>query len=386
MDGRDRLLGLIHQLYAAPGSIEGWQIFLESLRTAVHGSGASLICHDPRSHQGTVAAFAGSDADGMRRYQQHWSAYDPWALSPKLSLIGEGSVAVGDELIEHAAFRRTAFYCDFGRLYDVGRCMVGMIDTSRQPISVVSINRTERQRAFENDDTGLLGGLMPHLQRSFQLHRRLVESEALSSDLAALVDSTMHAVIVVNAAGRITFVNQAASRLIASRDGLMIEAGELRTSRAADTTRLRAMIADAVSTSSGEGLAAGGVLAIGRPSGRRPLAALVSPMTQARTLVDDGRAALVCVTDPEQPAVANEDSLRSLFGLTPAEAALTRQLAYGCSLKEAAARLGVTRETVRSRLKTIFEKTDTHAQAELVRLVLCGTPPIAKPIVAAQRR
>jgi DNA-binding CsgD family transcriptional regulator len=41
---------------------------------------------------------------------------------------------------------------------------------------------------------------------------------------------------------------------------------------------------------------------------------------------------------------------------------------------EAGERLGLRRETVRSRLKAIFEKTNTHRQGELVRLVLTGTP------------
>jgi DNA-binding CsgD family transcriptional regulator len=59
-----------------------------------------------------------------------------------------------------------------------------------------------------------------------------------------------------------------------------------------------------------------------------------------------------------------------MFGLTPAEAALARLLAQGHSLTEAAAHLCVTRETTRSRLKNIFEKTQTHRQAELVRLLV----------------
>ena len=85
---------------------------------------------------------------------------------------------------------------------------------------------------------------------------------------------------------------------------------------------------------------------------------------------------MVFVTDPERISVAGEDTLRMLFGLTGAEATLTRLLAEGVTLVEAGDRLGVGRETVRKRLKTIFAKTNTHRQAELVRLVLSGTPSI----------
>ena len=64
------------------------------------------------------------------------------------------------------------------------------------------------------------------------------------------------------------------------------------------------------------------------------------------------------------------DVLRQVFGLTPAKAALASLLAMGLTLHQAAGTLHVTRETVRSRLKTIFQKTGTHRQADLVRLLL----------------
>jgi len=55
---------------------------------------------------------------------------------------------------------------------------------------------------------------------------------------------------------------------------------------------------------------------------------------------------------------------------------LTHLVAQGITLDEASARLGLRVETVRTRLKTIFEKTDTHRQADLVRLVLLSAVPL----------
>jgi PAS domain-containing protein len=54
---------------------------------------------------------------------------------------------------------------------------------------------------------------MPHIQRGLQLHRRLVTSEGLVETLADAVDVTAHAVLLVNAAGRVTFMNRAATQL-----------------------------------------------------------------------------------------------------------------------------------------------------------------------------
>jgi DNA-binding CsgD family transcriptional regulator len=104
--------------------------------------------------------------------------------------------------------------------------------------------------------------------------------------------------------------------------------------------------------------------------------AVVSPISRRQSPFPgiDLASAMLIITDPENVAIPTEEALRLLFDLTPAEAKLTRLLAEGCGLTEAAARLGVTRETLRTRLKSIFEKTNTHRQAELVRLVLNATP------------
>lgn len=374
MDTSERLLGLIQKLYAAPGTVDGWYEFLDSLRTVIHGSGANLICHDPRAGTGTVVSFAGSDADGIGLYQRHWSAYDPWALSPKLSSVREGSVGLGDALIPHATFKETGFYRYFGRFYDVGRCVVGMIETRQHPISVVSINRSERQNAFGNDDLALLSALMPHLQRSLQLHRRLLSSEAVVHDLGTVIDLSHRSVILVDAAGRVVFLNRSARRLIASGDGLSSDAGELRASRRADTVLLRVLIADAAKTSGGDGIGPGGAIALSRPSGLRPLTAIVSPIAGRSVPVPGAeRAAAMVVVSDGQSRVGIEE-LRALYGLTPAEARLALLLAEGVSLADAATRLGLLRETVRSRVKSIFEKTNTHSQAELVRLLITARP------------
>jgi DNA-binding CsgD family transcriptional regulator len=55
--------------------------------------------------------------------------------------------------------------------------------------------------------------------------------------------------------------------------------------------------------------------------------------------------------------------------LTKAEAALLRELADGRSLAQAALRLARARNTVRNQLQSIFAKTGTHRQAELVALI-----------------
>ncbi|HUE89654.1 MAG TPA: helix-turn-helix transcriptional regulator [Vicinamibacterales bacterium] len=376
MNPADRLLGLIQQLYAAPGTAEGWLPFLESLRIALHGSSSSLLCEDLRSQQCSVAATTTLDPEAIGLYNKQWGSADPWAHSPSSGRLAQPGVIVGDELIAHRDVQRTAYYEDFARRYDVVRALIGVLEMSPTALSVISVSGSERRGPFCERDVALLGPLVPHVRRALQLHRRLVAASRAADDLSSAIDQLSRAVLLIDAEGRVTFMNRAASRLIAMRDGLTVEQGALRAASASDTMRLRSTVAEAVRTSSGFGFGAGGMLAIGRPSGRRALSLLVCPVSQRRTLFPgvETAAAMVFVADPEQIAVPDEDTLRTLFGLTRAEAKLTRLLAQGESLMEAGERLGLRRETVRSRLKAIFEKTNTHSQGELVRLVLNGTP------------
>lgn len=79
--------------------------------------------------------------------------------------------------------------------------------------------------------------------------------------------------------------------------------------------------------------------------------------------------ALLNFRELEAPVAISPDSLREHFGLTPSEASLAKALTDGESLKEASSRLDISIWTARSHLRSIFQKTDTHRQAELVSLI-----------------
>ncbi|WP_374571415.1 alpha/beta fold hydrolase [Phenylobacterium sp.] len=71
------------------------------------------------------------------------------------------------------------------------------------------------------------------------------------------------------------------------------------------------------------------------------------------------------------PAVEATDrlwaSIRESFGLTAAETRLAARLKEGLTLKEAAAALGVSVNTVRNQLRAVFDKMGLNRQSELVR-------------------
>jgi DNA-binding CsgD family transcriptional regulator len=72
---------------------------------------------------------------------------------------------------------------------------------------------------------------------------------------------------------------------------------------------------------------------------------------------------------PSSPSV-DESLLAAAFDLTPAECRVAHFLAEGMSPKEIAARVGVQHDTVRKQLQSIYQKTSTNRQPDLIRLLL----------------
>jgi DNA-binding CsgD family transcriptional regulator len=82
----------------------------------------------------------------------------------------------------------------------------------------------------------------------------------------------------------------------------------------------------------------------------------------------DGRAILL-LTDLTVPLVTDQTLLAVVFGLTAAEAKMASRIAQGNNIDEAARAVGVSRETARTQLKAVFQKTSTKRQAELVAVL-----------------
>lgn len=84
---------------------------------------------------------------------------------------------------------------------------------------------------------------------------------------------------------------------------------------------------------------------------------------------DDGPKPVLILIDLDQASEPGEALLRQLFGLTGAEAKLAVHMAGGRSLDEIASELRISISTARTQLRSIFAKTRTHRQAELVALL-----------------
>ncbi len=79
---------------------------------------------------------------------------------------------------------------------------------------------------------------------------------------------------------------------------------------------------------------------------------------------------IVFINEPERSYEIDTKILMSLYGLTNAEVNLSKRLAEGANLDQAATDLGIARNTARAQLRSIFAKTGVSRQSMLVSLIL----------------
>jgi DNA-binding CsgD family transcriptional regulator len=175
-----------------------------------------------------------------------------------------------------------------------------------------------------------------------------------------------HGAMLVAAEGRPQIANRMALAILHKKDGISLAHTGLVADRAADTRLLRRLLQDTLmSPESGE--PKDSPLVLERKTASSSLIVRVVPGPGLECWQGpEQRTALLKLYDPDLGLVVDERALISLYGLTRGEAALAAKLVQGKSIEEAASDLFISAHTVRTHLKRIFMKTDTHRQPELV--------------------
>jgi DNA-binding CsgD family transcriptional regulator len=152
-------------------------------------------------------------------------------------------------------------------------------------------------------------------------------------------------------------------------DGLDVTTGWPRAAFPVDQPALDLLIAVATTKSAPSALPPPPVVALHRPSGKRPLVVRAMPLDGARGSLLAPAIAILLVTDLDTAPSPAVETMRMVFGLTPKEAALAARLAAGDTVERAAETLAITTAHARQRLKVVFDKTDTRRQSELIALL-----------------
>ncbi len=189
-------------------------------------------------------------------------------------------------------------------------------------------------------------------------------SEARARRAEATLDAIDVAAIVLSSTGRVLHRNRAAQTLLCSRDGLELHRNQLCANDPSIQSQLKAAIAGTTRAPGSPSRA----VALSRPSGKHALQLVIRPLKARGT--HRSPQLVVLVGDPDGTVRLSRAALAALYGLTRAEVDIANGLITGNSVTEISRERSVSIGTLRIQIKSIFRKTRTQRQSELVKLLL----------------
>lgn len=354
------LLELIPEIYDAAADPSRWPHLMDRISDLVGANSSALIVQDMKTGIGK-GVHSRIDPKFLQDY------FTRFAQSNVLLQNGH-KVRTGDILFEREiapwdVLESSEYYRDLLLPYNVPQIMALTVWSEPQRLGVLNLTRGRRDDYFGDSERAICRALMPHLQRAFVITSRLQELEARIQDGRTALEKVSWGAILIESGNRISFANRIAESILRCGDGLINRLGKLGTRTLADNAKL----AQAIDLArQGEGSA----LAVAR-GGLSSYTLLITPLGERQGwLAMREQTILVAVTDPERPSDVNIDRLKSIYGLTTAEAALAARLATGSELTQAARQLGIQHETARTHLKRVFLKLGVSKQSELVSRVV----------------
>lgn len=367
------MLDIVAGIHGCALHAERWEGALGEILDYLDARGAMLW-----SHQAAPEAFGlwvpcRLHPDSLVEYARYYHHKDVWLRACEARGIRSGEVVTGDMLVPRTVFQRSEFYRDFLKRFDCTQLLFGALHRQdvadmRVPNVHISIYRGKADARFNESDCGRLRILLPHLQQATAVNFHLADRDRRLATAQSAFNMLHPALFLADGAGYIVQRNQAAAGLLAQNDGLSLNDDRLHATKAADHHALNRLLEPASLASDKDDA----LLYITRPSGKKPYIAVRIRMTPHSRKTPDARRPyqVLLVHDPEGGRLINLAALRARYSLTGAECGILEALVKVGSPKAIACHMGNSENTVRTHLKSIFSKTGTHRQSELIQLAL----------------
>lgn len=369
MHSIDTLSGLLEQIHSASLDARAWPTVVRSLQTRFNCASAGIYGAAHEEGDAVVLHLADIDPAYVREYIGRFLGDNPWLRVARLQ--ARGAIRTDRSLDEHyndpGYYRRTSLFNEWmkpqGFIFSLGATLGdhGGIRTK------VYLYRGRRCGTFTRDEIRAFAVVTRHLMIAVEVARRLANTDCLLRGAFEAAERLRTGVVLLDRNGGVLHANRRARRLFRERDGLTTGGGVLGAAHGGDGGIVEHALARALDLRNGRSLTQPATIRLRRPSGKRDLQATAIPLAGAPHPFGarDAAVALI-VSDPDaRPAFAVKELIER-YALTHSEARLARLVVRGTALRDAAAQAGLSYQTARSYLKSIFEKTGTSRQAELV--------------------
>lgn len=380
--GEDPLVRLVDSIYAGAVEPRAWLGIVAAVAEYIGAPMGRLFTPSVERERGGLDISYGIPEPALRQWAARYVGHDVWAQAGiAKELLHEGSVVLDADLVPEHQFVQSVIYREHLRNFRIGRLCSGIVFDQRSPAvppTQFSAYRDLKAKPFGERERRRMQLLIPHLSRALGVMYRLHDAELKMTASLAALDQLACGVLVVDRTGRVSHANREAQRILKRGDGLLLrqDAGSAAARLAAHEPAAQAQLRRALASVLDPQLLAASHFScsvdVARRDGALPLLLQLAPLPQdSGFLLEAGpAAAIVFVTDPDRPNRLDSSLLQRLYAVTPAEARLAAQLIAGETLATAAAHCGIGEPTARTQLRSLFEKTGTHRQADLMRLMV----------------
>ena len=360
---------LIGHIYDAALDGSLWPDVLNALRRLVDCQAGALMHGTLQPVHITMKAAVGMDEALVGRAHEIFGNPADNPFIGHLPAFAVGRPVPRQVFVDDEAFEGLRIYREFFEPQDLFHDITTPVTVSPDDAVALYLGRSRNSGPLGDAEAKLLLPWIPHLQRALLIDRQLRMHQSGNRALVETLDRIDCGVMLADRNGAIIMANDAAEKILAEGDGLEIR-DRLPVARSrADQGEMERAIAMATSGLGGDSLQ------IQRPSGARPYLLFtvpLSPMIAANWSA--GPAAAIIFSDPARSMEPPSGLLAQLYGLSAAESAVAMAIIRGSGRAAVAEKLGISSNTVKTHLNRIFEKTGTRRQAELVRLLLAGSP------------
>jgi DNA-binding NarL/FixJ family response regulator len=201
--------------------------------------------------------------------------------------------------------------------------------------------------------------LSPLGRRSAPL-QAVISAEVRQSACLAALEQARVRILIVNAESRVLWMSAGAERALTSL-GLVVSFGRLQATTQLGTQRLHTAIGETLRDRRS------GLVSLPAQKGVAPQLT-VAPIRSESFQPGADQLALISLIEPELGI--DQERLADSYALTPSEARLLSALVKGERLVDYSTRSGVKVSTAKTHLRSLFEKTGEHRQADLIRRAL----------------
>jgi len=359
------LLDFLYESAATPGA---WPEFLCRLAGAMEATHAAIILNDPLNRKYNVAFQSGFSSEAQRMYSERVGDSD-LLLQRAISNHPAGWIGIGQSLARDEELVKSHVYNEYMRFNDIFHECGSLITYDESATEALTLLRPQRAGRFSKSHVRLLTLLIPHIRRALRLHSKFIDLKLAAETLGAAIDAIPTAVILLDCAGCVLHANPKASRILEIGDGLVIKEKRIQAQNMRESQALRGLISAALAPNFHPGETEIGTTSIRRRKGL-PFEVLVTPLKSDSIVPGKHAAAMMFVVDPDQRVRPPEELLRKLFGLTSAEARVAVQLSDGAPFQQVSDKLGISRNTLKSQVGSVYGKIGINRQSDLIRLLM----------------